>query len=135
MNTAGGSEPVKGTKEKVDGDHRLKQKVLMEGTKVYLTEYALLADFAPPFARGAPFLRREPLGQIVAFTFSTEKLSFQERSSIQPANSSSSKAATAAKEVKEGAIESDTCQETDEPGCEPAPGIRQLNGEYKLSSD
>ena len=47
---------------------------LCESNEGYLTEHALLADSAPPFARGAPFLYRKfTVGSIIAFQFFTEK--------------------------------------------------------------
>ena len=93
----------------------LGQATSIQSTKDYLTECELLADFAPPFARGAPYVNRELNGQVIAFQlhkFSTsKKLKHQERPDHQTANTSSTRADLTR---TEGTRDSETYQQGDE---------------------
>ena len=85
---------------------------LGESHKDHLTEHALLAEFAPPFARGAPYLnRKSDASPIIAFQFSSEKLNYQKQPSAQVFKSGS---ASVAQTDKNGTTESETCQQEDD---------------------
>ena len=71
--TTVGKEHVKESQGEMVGVQELEQAApleLCESNEGYLTEHALLAESAPPFARGAPFLYRKfTVGSIIAFQF------------------------------------------------------------------
>ena len=107
--------PVEESRAKAKDMEGLGQATSIQSTKYYLTECELLADFAPPFARGAPYVNRELNGQVIAFQlhkFSTsKKLKHQERPDNQTANTSSTRADLTR---TEGTRDSETYQQGDE---------------------
>ena len=89
-------EPVEESQAKAKGMEGLGQATSIQGTGGYLTECELLADFAPPFARGAPYINRELNGQVIAFQLhklsTSKELKHRERPDNQTANTSSKRA-------------------------------------------
>ena len=92
-----GNEPAKESEGEKTAYRKLQQ--VDESTKGYLTEHELLAEFAPPFARGAPSRNKELKGQTVAFHFFSQERNHQKSQSFQAADSRS---ATASQTGDEG---------------------------------
>ena len=99
-----GNESAKESEGETTANRKLEQ--FGESNKGYLTEHELLADFAPPFARGAPCRNKESNGQTIVFQFSTQERNHQKRKGFQATNSLP---ATASPAGDEGETKGKTC--------------------------